>query len=190
MDQELIAYFDARFRETAQQIAESREETAQQIAKFREETAQQIAESYEENAQQIAKFREETTWRFEQIDKRLEKREEAERYTHVLVEGLRHELHLVAETVLGVDEKLDRYRTEARVEFNQVKGWIEPYYRELDGRVRNLDNHASRTDGRIEGLDDRLQVLENRAERQQGDVMDAIRKMLGKPPLPPPVTSE
>ena len=173
MAQELTAYFDERFREFARKIVE---ETAQQITASREEMSQQITASREETAQQIAELREETISRFE-------KGEETARHTVVLVEDLRSKLDLVAEGVIGANERLDRYRSEARIEFNQVKGWIEPYYRELDGRVRNLDN-------RMDCVDARLQVLEDRAERQQGDAYNAIRKMLGKPPLPPPVTSE
>jgi hypothetical protein len=184
MAQELTVYFDERFREFAQkiveettrQIAASREETTRQIAASREETARQFAASREETSLQIAKLREEMISRFE-------KGEETARHTEILIEDLRHKLDVVAEGVVGANERLDRYRSEARIEFNQVKGWIEPYFRDLDGRVRNQD-------GRIDGVDSRLQVLEKQAERQQGDVYDAIRKMLGKPPLPPPVTSE
>ena len=129
----------------------------------------------EETAQQFAKLREEMFSRFERGEERA-------RRTVVLVEDSRYKLDLVAEGVMGANDRLDRYRTEARIEFNQAKGWIEPYYRELDGRVRNLDN-------RMDCVDARLQFLEDLAERQKGDAYNALRKMLGKPPLPP-VTSE
>jgi len=172
MDQELIAYLDARFRETAQQIAASREETAQQIAASRDETAQQIA-----------RLREETSGRFEQVDSRFEKLEETTRHTIVLMEGMRHELHLVAESVVGTNERLERYHREATLTFHQVKEWIEPYFRNLDSRVNVLDGYAH-------GLDLRVRALEGQADHRHEDVMNAIRKMLGKPPLPPPVTSD
>lgn len=157
MAQELIAYFDARFQELAQQIAESRDETARQFAASREETTQQIEKLREETSQQLARLREETTQQFaasreetsQQIAKlrgemvsRFEKGEETARHTEILIEDLRDKLDVVAEGVMGANERLDRYRNEARIEFNQVKGWIEPYYRELDGRVRNLDNRV------------------------------------------------
>jgi hypothetical protein len=177
MDKELIAYFDVHFREFAQKISEEtaqqftafREETAQQFTAFREETAQQFAASREETAQQVAKLREEMISRFE-------KGEETARQNFILVEDLRHQVHLVAEVVIGMNERLERYQHEAVISFDRIIGLIEPYYRDLDSRVSLVDG--------------RVRILEGRAERQQGDVMDAIRKMLGKPPLSPPATSE
>jgi hypothetical protein len=77
-------------------------------------------------------------------------------------------MQLVAEGVLGLDDKLQRYHTESVFSFNQVRGWIEPYYKELNGRVT---------------------VMESWADRHLGDVMDAIRKLVGRP-LPQPKPSE
>ncbi len=154
-------------------------------ARFKE-IAQQMAVSREE----IAALREETSRRFENL-------EGSTRHAVVLIEGLRHELHLVAESVFRVSERLERYRKESVVAFDQVKGWVEPYFRELSGHIRNLDDRAYLLDGRfgslgirVDSIDGRVNILEGRADRQQGDVMDAIRKMLGKPPLSPPATSE
>jgi|SRR6476660_5710880 len=144
MDPDLIAYLDQRFRENAEQISSLREETTQQISSLRKETLQ----------------------RFEQVDRRFEQVEDTTRQTLILVEGLRSEVHLIAEGFLGLSDKIERWPSEAVV-FDTAKGWIEPYYRDLDNRVR---------------------ILEGRAERQQGDVLDAVRKMLGKPPLASPVT--
>jgi len=156
MDQELIAYLDARFRETAQQIAGLREETTGQIKGLREETAQQFAAAREETAQQITGLREETTEhfkqidrrfeqvdrRFEQVDKRFEKVEETARHTLILVEGLRHEVQLLAESVSGMNEKLENYQSMTMTKFDQARKWIDPFYRELDGRIRVLEGRA------------------------------------------------
>lgn len=143
MDQELIAYLDERFRETTRQIAELREETVRRF--------------------------EQVDRRFEQVDDRFERAEATARQTLVVIEGLRHEVHIVAEGYLGLDEKLQRYHSESAASFDQVRGWIEPYYRILDGR---------------------LSVMEGRADRQQEDVTEAIRRILGRPPLQPPVSSD
>jgi hypothetical protein len=113
----------------------------------------------EETRQQISGLREETLQGFQRID-------DTTRQTLVLVEGLQGEVRLIAEGFVGLNEKLDRVHAEATLVFDEVKGWIEPYYRNLDGRVR---------------------VLEGRADRQQGDVLDAVRTMLGRPPLASPV---
>lgn len=162
MDQELIAFLEARFRETAQQIAASHEETTRQIARLREETTHQVAKLREDTTHQIATFHEETTWRFEQVDSRFEKLEEATRHTLILVEGLRHELHLVAESVVGTNERLERYHREGTLTFDQVRGWIEPYFRNLTSRVS---------------------ALEGQANLRHENVMDAIRELLGRPPI-------
>jgi uncharacterized coiled-coil DUF342 family protein len=92
MDQELIAYLDARFRETNQQIAGLREETAQQI-----------------------------------------------RQVYVVVEGLRHEVQLVAEGVTSVNERLDAFRVEVAQEFKDVRSLIHLSYQDLDRRIRRSD---------------------------------------------------
>ena len=98
--------------------------------------------------------------RFEKIDERLDALDTAIRHTNVLVEGLRGDVHLIAEGFVGMNDRFNTFQSEATLVFDQVKGWIEPYYRNLDGRLR---------------------VVEGRAERQQGDVLDAVRRMLSKP---------
>jgi len=151
MDPEMIAYFDGRFGQVTQQITTLRQETAQQISALREESAQQISS-----------LREEMVQRFEQVDRRFERAEDTSRQTRILVEDQRSQMGLMAEGYIGVIERFERFQSEATLVFDEVKGWIEPYYRNLDGRLR---------------------VLEGRAERQQGDVQDAIQRLLGRPPL-------
>jgi hypothetical protein len=107
MDPELIAYLDARFRETSQQIAGLREETTQQISSLREETTQQIRQVY------------------------------------VVIEGLRHEIQLVAEGVAGNNERLDAFRTEVAQEFKDVRSLIDASYKDLDRRIRPLEKKSA-----------------------------------------------
>ena len=110
--------------------------------------------------QQIDRRFEQIDRRFEKIDERLDALDTAIRHTNVLVEGLRADVHLIAEGFVGMNDRFNTFQSEATLVFDQVKGWIEPYYRNLDGRLR---------------------VVEGRAERQQGDVLDAVRRMLSKP---------
>jgi chromosome segregation ATPase len=129
--------------------------------------------------------------RFEQVDRRFEQTEEANRQTRalieetnrqtlVLVEEVRDEVRLLAEGYLSLDDKLENFRSEATVVFDTIKGWIEPYYRDLDGRVRTLDVRSQNLDGRV-------RTLEGRAERQDGDVFDAVRRVLGRPARSAPI---
>jgi ABC-type transporter Mla subunit MlaD len=172
MDQELIAYFDQRFRETSQQISEAtrqisdlREETARQISDLREETTRRFSET----TQQISDFRKETAQQFERVDARFEQVEATARQTLVLFEGLRHEVHVIAEGFLGLNGQLERYYSEAKLSFEQVKAWIEPYYRDLGRRVS---------------------ILEGGRDRMHEDVVEAVQRLLGRPPYQPPAASD
>lgn len=189
MDQELIAYLDRNFGEMSRQISDLREQVSGvrgevsdvrgevsdlreqvlglrgEVSDLREETTRRFSET----TQQISDLREETNRQFERIDARFEKVEETARQTLVLVEGLRHEAHLIAEGYLGLNEKLDRYHSEAKLSFNQVKGWIEPYYTDLGTRVA---------------------IIERGRDRVHDDVAKAIHKLLGRPPYQPPSASD
>ena len=151
MDQEQIAYFDQHFRG----IDERFRETWRQISNLREETTRQF---------------ERIDARFEQVDARFERVEETARHTLVLVEGLHHEVHLIAEAFLEVGPKLELYHNESKLSIDDVKRWMEKPFRDLDNRIR---------------------YLEVPKERQYEDVMDEVRRVLGKPPRQtPPVASD
>ncbi|MEO6195310.1 MAG: hypothetical protein ABIS20_20005 [Thermoanaerobaculia bacterium] len=121
MDQELIAYLDARFREASEQVEGLREETSR---------------------------------RFEQVDSAI-------RQTHVTIEGLRGEVRLLAEGVMGADEKLQTFRAEVKQEFEDTRSLIRSSYAQVDRRV-----HA----------------LESWRELKERDPLDLIREKFGKPP--------
>lgn len=110
MDQELIAYFDERFRETAQQIQGVREEMMQEIQGFREETGR----------------------RFERVEEEI-------RHTQVMVEAGRGDIRMVAEGTYGLDERLVSFRKEVQQEFEDVRRLIRPVYSSLDQRIRTLE---------------------------------------------------
>jgi hypothetical protein len=111
MDQELIAYFDERFRETAQQIQGVREELKQEIQSFREETGR----------------------RFERVEEKI-------RHTQVMVEAGRGDIRMVAEGTYGLDERLGSFRKkEVQQEFEDVRKLIRPVYSSLDQRIRTLE---------------------------------------------------
>ncbi|HZF09546.1 MAG TPA: hypothetical protein VFE33_12220 [Thermoanaerobaculia bacterium] len=123
MDPELIAYLERRFGENAQQISTFRDETVQRFEKVDQ--------------------------RFEQIDRRIERVEETGRQTRVLIEDLRGEVNLVAEGFAGLNDRLERLKSEVAQIFGQVKAWFEPYLRHLDSRIRSLESRAERQQGDI-----------------------------------------
>ncbi len=104
MDQELIAYFDARFREASQQVEGLREETTGQISSLRDE---------------LVGFRKETSQNFSRVDDEI-------RQVHVLVEGLRDEIQILAEGLSGFGEQLNAFRTEASQSNTELDRRIRP----------------------------------------------------------------
>ena len=162
MDQDrMIAFLEAHFRDANQRMETFHRATTDQIETLRQEMLQRFQKS-DERFEQIDQ-------RFEQVDQRFEKLEETTRHTLVLVEELRHELQLIAEGFMLLSEKLDRLQSEMTLSATQFKEWIEPYYRTLDGRIR---------------------ALETTSDLRRMDILDAVRVMLGKPPLHQPQPSE
>jgi len=88
MDHELIAYLDARFRETSEQVGRVEVEI---------------------------------------------------RHTRIEVEGLRGDLRLLAEGLLGIDEKLDAFRGDVTQRIDEVRTFVKISYSDLDRRVRPLE---------------------------------------------------
>lgn len=182
MDEAVMARFEQWFREASRQIASLREETAGrfdqthlEIASLREETSdrfvetsREIAASRDQTVLEIAVSRDETAVRFDQTTqefaalreettRRFDRNEETARHTLVLLENLRDEYRLIAEAYLGINERVERYHSQSTLTFEQVVGWIQPHFRDMDRRL-----------GTVEGW----------AERQQGDVLDAVRRLL------------
>jgi hypothetical protein len=62
------------------------------------------------------------------------------RQTHVMLEGLRSDLHMVAEGVMAGSETLAAFKAEVGRRFNDLEQRIgAPFYRELSERVHHLE---------------------------------------------------
>ncbi|HBL27499.1 MAG TPA: hypothetical protein DD490_11745, partial [Acidobacteria bacterium] len=107
--------------------------------------------------------RQETAQQFRDTSGKIDgveaKLSEENRLTRVLLEGLRSDLKLLAEAVIGLSERRTEHENAMEFKMDQVKSSIEPYFRNLNRRVSLL-----------EGVD-------NRRER---DVMDVIREKFEK----------
>jgi predicted RNase H-like nuclease (RuvC/YqgF family) len=101
-----------------------------------EETTRRINE---ETARQIGTVREEFRTEIRQLG--------------VTVEGLRTQIQTVAEGVVAVDEKLERFRHEVRGEFDEVKAMIKFSYAELDRRIGHLELRTRDLEARVERLE-------------------------------------
>jgi chromosome segregation ATPase len=125
MDQELIAYLDERFHESARH-AES----------LHQEVMQEMTQRFEKVDE-----------RFETMEERQDRMETAIRHTQVMVEGLRGDIQLVAEGVMSVEERLRSSQDEVLRKLEEVQSAMVPYCRDvqhLDTRVRLLEDRAKR----------------------------------------------
>lgn len=124
MDRELIAYLDERFGETSRQMEGLRADFAGLRGEFEGLRT--------ETSREITGLREETRAQFEAL------REES-RHTQIQIETLRDEFRLVAEGVMGVDEKRENSQRSVEKELGEVRALIAPAYSGLDHRVHNLE---------------------------------------------------
>jgi soluble lytic murein transglycosylase-like protein len=135
---ELRQEMTQQFTAVRAEAAEFRQETTQQFAAVRAEAAefrQETAQRFTAVSTETAELRQETTQRFQQVD-------ETARHTLVLVEGLRGDIELLAEGFGGLNERLERIQKEVTLLPGQIKVGIEPFLKNLDGRVRILEGRA------------------------------------------------
>jgi uncharacterized protein YukE len=132
--------------------------------------------------QALQDFRKEVDERFEEVNKTT-------RQTLVIVEDLRDEIHLVAEAFLGTDERVQRLENAELLTFDTAKGWVEPFFKSIEERGRELDARSVQLDVPVKDLDNRVRVLEGRATRRGKKVMKAVAENVAgrkrSRPLPP-----
>ena len=100
--------------------------------------------------------------RFEQVDKRFEQVETEARHTRVLMEGMHGNIRLLAEGVIGTDERLEAFQRQNDLKLEEIKSSVDQTHRHLVPR---------------------LKLLEEKAARENRDVLEVIRERFG--PSPP-----
>jgi archaellum component FlaC len=137
MDQELIAYLDERFRESAQALARFRDETNQRFDTIDQRfgTIDQRFDTIDQRFGTIDQRFGTIDQRFDTIDQRIDQVEEGVRHTQVLVEDVRSDVRLLAEGVSSFDGKLDAVRLELKEEIGEVRSLLEASYRDMDRRI-------------------------------------------------------
>lgn len=96
--------------------------------------------------------------RFERMDERFKQVETEVRHTRVLVEGLNGNIRLLAEAVVGTNERMDFFRSDVTARFEEIKGRV--------GMIQ-------------ETLVPRVKTLENNVEQKNLDVLEVIREKFG-----------
>ena len=120
---------------TAAALAEMRQENAAAHVETRQGTAAALAEMRQENAAAHVETR-------SYIDQKVAENRD---FFEMLNEATRHEIGLVAEKVVRVEEKLDNVKSELeeRMEhgFADTKAMIKFSHAELDRRIRTLEEN-------------------------------------------------
>ncbi len=81
--------------------------------------------------------------RFDAVDERFDAMDERLLRVEILGEDNRHQIQMVAESVIGVGERLDAFRTEVAGEFQEVRELINTSHAELDRRVTILEDRPN-----------------------------------------------
>jgi len=95
-----------------------------------------LDEHFRQTSEQIGSLRQETAERFESM-------ESAIRQTHVAVEGLREDIQLLAQGIIGVEGKLQSFRNDVSHQFDEVQKSVETPFKNLDRRVSSLERRAA-----------------------------------------------
>lgn len=107
--------------------------------------------------------------RFERLETRMDQRFEQvdteARHTRILVEAMHNNVRLLAEGVIGTGERIDALREETTARLEEIKGSVVAIHQILVPRVNGLEN--------------RVKILENKAERENRDVLEVIRERFG-----------
>ena len=98
------------------------------------------------------------------LDERFERVETEARQTRVLVEGMHDKIGLLAEAVVGTGERIDSLREETTERLDEIEGSVKLIHEILVPRVNSLAN--------------RVKILEDRAERENRDILEVIRERI------------
>ncbi len=77
--------------------------------------------------------------RFDAVDERFAGFDERLRRVEILGEENRHQIQIVAEAVMGVDDKLETFRSEVADGFQNVHELLRGSHLELDRRMTRLE---------------------------------------------------
>jgi predicted nucleic acid-binding Zn-ribbon protein len=120
MDQDLIAFLNARFSETSQRIASLREE----VSGLRKE---------------FEIFRADTAQRFEKVEAEVQ-------HAHTKYGGLSRVIDLFGGGMVTLEERLQIFRAEMKQEFEETRGLMRSAYAQVDHRMLSLEAFKARRD--------------------------------------------
>jgi chromosome segregation ATPase len=137
MDQELIAYLDARFT----QIDARFTQTSQEIREVKE-TVGKLEGTVGQLDGRIGKL-EGTVGK---LDGKVEKLEGTVGHLQITVESMRDDIRQVAEGVIANNERIDAFKGEMVLDLGEILGLLRPMYMKLDTRISSLESWRERTE--------------------------------------------
>jgi hypothetical protein len=130
MDQELVQYLDSRFQSVNSQFQELRGEMTAEVQRLRGEMTEGFQGLRGEMTEGLQGLRGEMTAGLGEV----------KRHSGVLVEGLRHELQLVAEGfIMHIQVQHVQEREYHDRQHQETRALIRSIYDELRQRVENLE---------------------------------------------------
>jgi hypothetical protein len=113
----------------------------QELIAYLDERFRKIDERFHETNREIATLREETNARFGQLEQSVQG-------TRVLLENMHGQLRLVAEGVIGFDDRLQAFRKESAEGSEEALLILRrlPPYVQLEGRIDVLESWRERLD--------------------------------------------
>ena len=116
--------------------------------------------------QELKAYLDERETRMEaRMDERFKQLETEVRHTRVLVEGVHDNVRLLAESAISTGERIDSLRKETTGKLEQIEGSVGMIHKILVPRVENLEG--------------RVKILEDKAERENRDVLEVLRERFG-----------
>ena len=170
MDQDLVDYLDRRFAENEETIRRTVEKSAHQLrgeiqaglASVREDLGGEIQAVRKDLGGEIQAVRKDLGGEIQAVREGLGGEIEAVRedlggeirHTQVMVEHLRSDVEAIAENVVDMSAKIDRYREENEQTRREDRAFSISLFRDVKGRV---DDH----DARLGDLEARVTRLES-----------------------------
>src|SRR5215208_6245433 len=125
-----------------------------------------LDQRFRETSQQIEGFREETTSSLEAVKGRLDGLEEGVRYTQITLEGMRGEIRLVAEGIMGLDERLGFLREDMSQKIDEADSFLRLSYADMDRHIKESDKFFRAS---LAELNARIRPIEGWQERYGRD---------------------
>ena len=119
----------------------------------------------EREARMEARMDQRFTQMEERTDARFDKVEAENRHTRILVEGLHDTSRLLAEAIMGTGERIDALREETLGRLDEIKASVDMIHQAWVPRVQRLET--------------RVKTLEDKAERENRDVLEVVRERFG-----------